>query len=351
MGAVNTDSWQETWSQNRARYLDVKMLPREAVMKTEISSIMKSGNDDKKPIEQCIEAQLQSLAPSLADTAVYTQLRQEFDDAKGKDETDFARLLGFEKRLLDLYPDSLLKRKARFIRERFAVVAGAEGYRKYLTSAPPDPINAPREELLADLRALLDQIHASYAFNIDREQRVGKLKQWLVGVSALILAVGTLAILTTSQAGWLCWLIVASGILGALTSILRRLQDVATLPAFEKDPVLELTSLSHGRTGIYIALVSGAVFSLLLYCVFASGVIGNGGIFPEFKEVGGVASGGMDLAYFANHVGPAGYKDYGKVLVWSFISGFAERFVPDVLDRLIRRSEQAGAVSSSPKAV
>jgi hypothetical protein len=320
-------------------------------MKTDILSMMKSGTDDRKPIEQCIESQLQSLATSAKDGERYAQLRQEFDAAKGKEETDFARLLGFEKRLLELYAENLLRRKAWLIRERFAVVAGAEGYKKYLASAPPDPVKAPQEELLADLRALLDQIHASYTFNIDRDQKLGNLKQWLVGLSGVILAIGTVLILTTAEAGWLCWLIVASGILGALTSILRRLQEVATLPAFEKDPVLELTSLSNGRTGIYIALVSGAVFSLLLYCVFASGIIGNGGIFPDFKEMGNGASQGMDLKYFVNQVSPAGYKDYGKVLVWSFISGFAERFVPDVLDRLIRRSEQAGAAATAPKPI
>jgi hypothetical protein len=42
----------------------------------------------------------------------------------------------------------------------------------------------------------------------------------------------------------------------------------------------------------------------------------------------------IDLATFLRSAGPATGADLAKLTVWSFIAGFAERFVPDVLSRL-----------------
>jgi hypothetical protein len=48
-----------------------------------------------------------------------------------------------------------------------------------------------------------------------------------------------------------------------------------------------------------------------------------------------------DLKTFIEQLQPGNTLDWGKLLVWSFIAGFAERFVADTLDRLIARREQS----------
>ena len=39
--------------------------------------------------------------------------------------------------------------------------------------------------------------------------------------------------------------------------------------------------------------------------------------------------------------GPDAAQDYAKVLVWGFVAGFAERFVPDTLQRLVQSGNSA----------
>jgi hypothetical protein len=81
--------------------------------------------------------------------------------------------------------------------------------------------------------------------------------------------------------------------------------------------------------------------------MFVGGIL-KGSIFPEFALVSDVGAQGLSFFHFTWYTLPKNSEEYGKLFLWAFIAGFAERLVPDSLDRLASKLEPDDP-SSSPK--
>jgi hypothetical protein len=79
---------------------------------------------------------------------------------------------------------------------------------------------------------------------------------------------------------------------------------------------------------------------LVLYLAFLSGIIA-GPLFPSFAgpAFSQPIPSTQEVAAFFAQTYPATGADLSKLLFWSFVSGFSERFVPQILDKVQTRDE------------
>jgi len=127
-------------------------------------------------------------------------------------------------------------------------------------------------------------------------------------------------------------LVMMMGALGGFLSVQQRIAKIST----EEDPILTMFQLQRGLFAVRLAPLTGALCALVLFLIFQAKLL-TGVIFPEMT--------GFNFQLGQIHV-PSWTADtkliaeFAKMLVWCFVAGFAERFVPDTLDKLIARQEQ-----------
>jgi hypothetical protein len=133
--------------------------------------------------------------------------------------------------------------------------------------------------------------------------------------------------------------VAAGGALGGFVSALRRLY------AFQR-VFPQNFFRSMRRINLYLIVYSmipslvGAIGAVVLYMIFASGLV-KGDLFPAF-DMSRVDPNRDDFQNFVANWQPSEAMDYAKALVWSFIAGFSERFVPDLLDRFASSQHSNG---------
>jgi len=125
-----------------------------------------------------------------------------------------------------------------------------------------------------------------------------------------------------------------AGAVGATLNTYYRLSKLAAIPASELnlDPIDEkLMSLQ-----MYVSTLVGGILAILMYGLCFSGLV-EGALFPKFKSAAEQAE-YENLQVFLGQLRPATTVDAAKAVIWSFISGFSERLIPNLLDRFVARA-------------
>ena len=124
----------------------------------------------------------------------------------------------------------------------------------------------------------------------------------------------------------LTWVVFCTGIVGGFVSIQQRVKKISDE---------ELSLISGSWFQILLIPVFGAIFALVLYCIFLTEIL-TLDMFPRF-DFPPIPEDGPDSKYIQDVLKktyPSSGQDLAKMIFWSFVAGFAERFVPQIITNL-----------------
>lgn len=115
--------------------------------------------------------------------------------------------------------------------------------------------------------------------------------------------------------------IIATGLIGGFVGLQRRLKDLT---------VSDLELIAHSWIYTWLSPMVGGILAVILYVLFLSELL-TGQLFPHFVPDSPAQTDAGFSSLFMQHA--ENYQEYAKLVFWSFVAGFSERFVTDVISR------------------
>lgn len=144
-----------------------------------------------------------------------------------------------------------------------------------------------------------------------------------LAILIVVIITGALVAFLTAEIITAPFAVFAAGIIGGFVGLQRRLKDLSNQ---------DLTLLANSWIYICLSPLVGGVLAVVLYVLFISGLL-SGDMFPVFqRDYCGTCSGTINSFKVIFCIrGDEG--DYAKMLFWSFVAGFSERFVTDIISK------------------
>ncbi len=286
--------------------------------------------------------EFESLKGASADKSACISGQRIVDKANGGERLTWGETYILERAVFLMLPITELRQRLWCVEARYRDAVGdSTAYDSYLKVEAPKLNPEGDEHARARLDNLIRELYRLYTV-IDCRQNMrtslSKKATFFTLGSLVVLILLTLTRVRHYPDTWLVPFatVFAAGAMGGAVSFIRRLQSLPNRGESLGD-LVELT----GGAGEYFSPMAGGLFAILLCILFSAGLV-SGPLFPALKPTPTNVTTACcrSISEFVSRIHPLGVQAWGKLLIWSFIAGFAERFVPDTLDHLIARSDE-----------